>query len=74
MDTVVSIISGMENRIMEIENRCFKLEKEIEYLKIMVNNKEQTSLSQYVEITGIPKTPNEDIARYIILFYQLIMY
>jgi hypothetical protein len=28
----------------------------------MLNNKEQASLNQYIEITGISKTPNEDIA------------
>lgn len=61
MDTVVNIVNGMENRVMETELRCSKLEKEVDYLKIMLNNKEQASLNQCVEITGIPKTPNEDI-------------
>lgn len=31
----------------------------------MLNNKEQASLNQSVEITGIPKTPNEDIPNII---------
>jgi len=61
MDTVLNIVNGMENRVMETELRCSKLEKEIDYLKIMLNNKAQASLNQSVEITGIPKTPNEDI-------------
>ncbi|CAI6370886.1 unnamed protein product [Macrosiphum euphorbiae] len=65
MDTVVNIVNGMGNRVMETELRCSKLEKEIDYLKIMLNNKEQASLNQSVEITGIPKTPNEDIPHII---------
>ena len=65
MDTVVNIVNGMENRVMETELKCSKLEKEIDYLKIMLNNKEQASLNQSVEITGIPKTPNEDIPHII---------
>jgi hypothetical protein len=40
MDTVVNIVNGMENRVMETELRCSKLEKEIDYNKIMLNNKE----------------------------------
>jgi len=54
MDTVVNIVNGMENRVMETELRCSKLEKEIHFLKVMLNNIEQASLNQYVEITGIP--------------------
>lgn len=33
---------------------------------MVLSNIEQTSLSQYVEITGIPKTPNEDIPNIIL--------
>ncbi|KAF0682245.1 spindle pole body component 110-like [Aphis craccivora] len=65
MDTVVNIVNGMENRVMETELRCSKLEKDVDYLKIILNNKEQASLNQSVEITGIPKTPNEDIPNII---------
>jgi len=65
MDNVVNIVNGMENRAIETELRCSKLEKEIDYLKIMLNNNEQASLNQCVEITGIPKTPNEDIPNII---------
>lgn len=60
MDTVVNIVNSMENRVIETERRCFKFENEIDYLKVMLNNKQQTSLSQYIEITGIPKTSNEN--------------
>lgn len=65
MDTVINIVNVMENRSMETEIRCSKLEIKIEYLKIILNNKEQSSLSQYVEINGIPKTSNEDIPNII---------
>jgi len=65
MDNVVNIVNGMENRVIETELRCSKLEKEVDYLKIMLNNNEQASLNQCVEITGIPKTPNEDIPNII---------
>lgn len=30
MDTVVNIVNGMENRVMETELRCSKLKKEID--------------------------------------------
>jgi len=51
----------MRNRIIKTEIRCFKLESEIDHLKIMPNNKEQIYLNQYIEITGITKTVNENI-------------
>lgn len=60
MDTVVNIVNGMENRVMDTE-----LEKEINSIKIILDNKEQTSLYQNIETTGITKTPNEDIPNII---------
>jgi hypothetical protein len=57
----VKKISDIENKMLNYENKCIKLEKEVSFLKTVINNNEQIMLTNNIEISGIPKTANENI-------------
>lgn len=65
LESVINKISEMENKVQTYELRCNKLEKELNILKATVNSTEQLTLANNIEISGIPKTPNENISEIV---------
>lgn len=65
LESVINKISEMEKKVQTYELRCNKLEKELNILKATVNSTEQLTLANNIEISGIPKTPNENISEIV---------
>lgn len=65
LECAIKKITEMENKMQVFELRCNKLEKELNVLKMAINNTEQLTLVNNIEISGIPKTPNENISEIV---------
>lgn len=65
LEEAVKKISDIENKMLRYEHKCNKLEKEVNILKAVINNNEQLMLSNKIEISGIPKTANENITEVV---------
>ncbi|KAF0710205.1 Reverse transcriptase domain-containing protein [Aphis craccivora] len=65
LESAVKKISVMENKIEFYEQKCNKLEKEVIFLKGNICNAEQASLINNIEISGVPKTANEDVSEIV---------
>lgn len=65
LEMAVNKISNIENKMLNYENKCDKLEKEVTFLKAVINNNEQIMLANNIEISGIPKTANENITEVV---------
>lgn len=51
--------------MLSYEHKCNNLEKEVIFLKAVINNNEQILLCNNTEISGIPKTANENITEVV---------
>lgn len=58
-------ISDSENKMLNYELKCNKLFKEVSFLKTVINHNEQKMLSNNIEISGIPKTANENVTEIV---------
>uniref|UniRef100_A0A2S2P2T8 Zinc finger PHD-type domain-containing protein n=1 Tax=Schizaphis graminum TaxID=13262 RepID=A0A2S2P2T8_SCHGA len=65
LESALNKITEMENKVQVYELRCNKLETELNILKVTINNTEQLTLANNIEISGIPKTPNENISEIV---------
>lgn len=65
IEVVVKKISDMENKMLDYEHKCNKLENEVTFLKAVINNNKKIMLSNNIEISGIPKTANENITEVV---------
>ncbi|KAL5245917.1 hypothetical protein ACI65C_013325 [Semiaphis heraclei] len=63
LDSAINKFSEMENKVQMYELKCNKFEKELNALKTIIT--EQLTLANNIEITGIPKTPNENTTEII---------
>jgi hypothetical protein len=65
LENSINKILEMENYVQMYKLRYNKLEKELNTIKTIINNTEQLTLANNIEITGIPKTPNENTTEII---------
>ncbi|KAF0706695.1 PHD-type domain-containing protein [Aphis craccivora] len=65
LEVAVKKISDIENIILIYEHKCNRLEKEVIFLKTVINNNEQIMLCNNIEISGIPETANDNITEVV---------
>lgn len=72
LESAVKKISVMENKIEFYEQKCNKLEKEVNFLKGNICNAEQASMMNNIEISGVPKTANENVSEIIKIIAKVL--
>jgi len=68
LDSAINKISEIENKMLVYELLCNKHENKLNILKT-INNTEELTLANKIEITGIPKMPNENTTEIYLLKY-----